>query len=157
MEFTIYAGNDLIYNRLIHDEHGKPMYPVINPVLNETTASFCSLTYKAKKGTPAYNKSIEMVPRIKVYEDGSLYWTGRILKTTPNIDAEKDVYVEDFLGVLCDSMFRPFEWYGTVPNFLQNIVDTHNSQVNADQQIYAVVCDIDEGNIVRSSEGYNTC
>lgn len=157
MDYTIYAGNDLIYNRLIHDEHGKPLYPVINPVLNETTASFCSLTYKCERGTPAYNKSIEMIPLIKVYEDGNLYWTGRILKTTPNINAEKDVYVEDFLGVLCDGIYRPFEWYGTVSDFVQSIVDTNNSQVNQNQQIYAVVCDIDEGNIVRSSEGYNTC
>lgn len=157
MEYTIYADNDLIYNRKIYDEHGNPLYPVTNPVLNETTSAFCSLTYTAERGTAAYNKSVEMKPRIKVYEDGNLYWTGRVLKTTPNINAEKAVYVEDFLGVLCDSMFRPFEWYGTVPDFLQNIIDTHNSQVNADQQIYSVVCDIDEGNIVRSSEGYNTC
>lgn len=157
MEYTIYADNDLIYNRKIYNEHGMPSYPVITPILNETTGAFCSLSYTAKRGTPAYNKSVEMIPRIKVYEDGNLYWTGRILKTTPTINAEKQVYVEDFLGVLCDSTYRPFEWYGTVPDFLQNIVDTHNSQVNANQQIYSVVCDIDEGNIVRSSEGYNTC
>lgn len=157
MEYTIYAGSDLIYNRRIYNEHGKPSFPVIDPVLNETTSAFCSLTYTAERGTPAYNKSVEVIPRIKVYEDGSLYWTGRILKTTPDIDAQKKVYVEDFLGVLCDGIYRPFEWYGTVADFLQNIVDTNNSQVGSNQQIYSVVCDIDEGNIVRSSEGYSTC
>lgn len=157
MEYTIYADSDLIYNRRICNEHGEPLYPVVNPVLNETTSAFCSLTYTAKRGTPAYNKSVEMIPRIKVYEDGNLYWTGRILKTTPNINAEKQVYVEDFLGVLCDGIYRPFEWYGTVADFLQNVVDANNSQVGPNQQIYDVVCDIDEGNIVRSSEGYNTC
>ena len=157
MEYTIYADSDLIYNRRIYNEHGKPSFPVIDPVLNETTSAFCSLTYTAKRGTPAYNKSVEVIPRIKVYEDGSLYWTGRILKTTPDIDAQKKVYVEDFLGVLCDGIYRPFEWYGTVADFLQNIVETNNSQVGSNQQIYSVVCDIDEGNIVRSSEGYNTC
>lgn len=157
MEYTIYADNDLIYNRRIYDEHGVPAYPVVSPVLNETTSAFCSLTYTAKQGTPAYNKSVEMIPRIKVYEDGNLYWTGRILKTTPDINAQKQVYVEDFLGVLCDGIYRPFEWYGTVADFLSNIVAVNNSQVGENQQIYSVVCDIYEGNIVRSSEGYNTC
>lgn len=157
MDYTIYADGDLIYNRIITDEHGRPAYPVTNPVLNETTSAFCSLTYTAKRGTPAYNKSVEMIPRIKVYEDGNLYWTGRILKTTPNINAEKQVYVEDYLGVLCDGMYRPFEWYGSVSDFLQSVVETNNAQVGPNQQIYAIVCDVDEGNIVRSSEGYNTC
>lgn len=157
MEYTIYADNDLIYNRRICDENGNPSYPVISPFLNETTDSFCSLTYTAKRGTPAYNLSVEMIPRIKVYEDGDLYWTGRVLKSTPNINAEKEVYVEDFLGVLCDSMYRPFEFYGTPAELLQNVVTVHNSQVSESQQIYAVVCDITSENIVRSSEGYNTC
>lgn len=157
MNFTVYADNTVIYNRSIIDEHGRPERLILDPVLNETTEEFCSLTYRCKKGSPAYDLSVEMIPRIKVYEDGLLYWTGRILRSTPNINAEKEIYVEDFLGVLCDGIFRPFEWYGTVPDFLQLIVDANNAQVGEDQQIYSVVCDVDAGNIVRSSEGYNTC
>lgn len=157
LNYTIYADNDLIYNRSIIDEHGQQLYSVLNPVLNETTDDFCSLTYRAKKGSPAYNLSVELIPRIKVYQNGSLYWTGRVLKTTPTINAYKEVYVEDFLGVLCDGIYRPFEYYGTVADFLQMIVDANNTQVSESQQIYAVSCDVDEGNIVRSSEGYNTC
>lgn len=157
MNFTVYANNDLIYNRAIVDEHGRPEYLILNPVLNETTDGFCSLTYRCKKGSPAYSKSVEMVPRIKVYEDGVLYWTGRVLRSTPTINNEKTVYVEDFLGVLCDGIYRPFDFYGTVPELLQSIVNENNSQVGVNQQIYSVVCDIDAGNIVRSSEGYNTC
>ena len=157
MNFTIYADNDLIYNRLVVDEHGNPEYLVKKPVLNETTESFCSLTYICEDGSPAYDLSVEMIPRIKVYENANLYWTGRILKTSPNIDREKEVYVEDFMGVLCDGIYRPFTFYGTVSDLLQRIVNTNNSQVGSNQQIYAVECDVDAGNIVRSSEGYNTC
>lgn len=156
IEYTIYADNDLLYNRSVIDEHGKPIYLVLDPVLDETTDGFCSLTYRCKQGSPAYNLSVEMIPRIKVYKNGNLYWTGRILKTTPNINAEKEVYVEDFLGVLCDGVYRPFEWNGTVADFLQSIVTANNAQVSESQQIYAVSCDITD-NIVRSSEGYNTC
>lgn len=157
LNYTIYADNDLIYNRSVIDEHGKPIYLVSDPVLNETTENFCSLTYRAQKGSPAYNLSVELTKRIKVYQNGSLYWTGRVLKTTPTINADKEVYVEDFLGVLCDGTYRPFEYYGTVSNFLQMVVDENNAQVSASQQIYAVSCDVDVGNITRSSEGYNTC
>ena len=157
MNFTVYVGSNVIYNRAIFDEHGRPERLILDPVLHETTEEFCSLTYRCKKGSPAYDLSVEMVPRVKVYEDGLLYWTGRILKSTPNINAEKEIYVEDFLGVLCDGVYRPFEFYGTVPDFLQQVVAANNAQVGENQQIYSVVCDIDVGNIVRSSEGYNTC
>ena len=157
MNFTVYAGNNLIYNRSIVDEHGRPQYLILNPVLHELTDGFCNLTYRAKKGSPAYDLSVEMIPRIKVYEDGTLYWTGRILKSTPNINAEKEIYVEDFLGVLCDGIYRPFEFYGTVSDLLQSVVNANNAQVGQNQQIYSVVCDVNVGNIVRSSEGYNTC
>lgn len=157
MNYTIYADNSLIYNRTLFDDNGRPMYPVLDPVLNETTDAFCSLSYRCKKGTPAYNLSVELIPRIKVYEDSTLYWTGRILKSTPNINAEKTIYVEDFLGVLCDGIYRPFSFYGTAADLLQSVVDENNAQVGSNQQIYSVVCDVDVGNIVRSSEGYNTC
>lgn len=157
MNFTVYADEYVIYNRSIIDEHGRPQCLILNPVLNETTDDFCSLTYRCKKGSPAYDRSVELIPRIKVYEDSTLYWTGRILKSTPNINAEKEIYVEDFLGVLCDGIYRPFEFYGTVAELLQSVVNANNAQVGSNQQIYSVVCDVDVGNIVRSSEGYNTC
>lgn len=158
MNFTVYADSDLIYNRHIVDEHGNPQYLILDPVLDETTDGFCSLTYRCKVGSPAYDRSVEMIPRIKVYEDGNLYWTGRILKSTPKVtEAEKEIYVEDFLGVLCDGIYRPFDYYGTVADLLQTVVNENNSQVGENQQIYQVICDVDEGNIVRSSEGYSTC
>lgn len=157
MNYTVYAGNDLIYNRKVIDEHGRLLYLILNPVLEETTDAFCSLTYRCKLGSPAYDHSSELDTLIKVYEDGTLYWTGRILKVTPNINAEKEVYVEDFLGVLCDTIYRPYDFYGTPADLLQSIVDAHNSQVSESQQIYNVICDIDDDNIVRSSERYDTC
>lgn len=157
MNYTIYADNSLIYNRLIVGEHGEPEFLVKKPVLNETTESFCNLTYTCAAGSPAYDLSVEMIPRIKVYEDGVLYWTGRILKTSPNIYREKDVYVEDFMGVLCDGIYRPFTFLGSASDLLTAIVNENNSQVNESQQIYSVVCDVDVGNIYRTSEGYNTC
>lgn len=157
MNYTIYAENDIIYNRKIIDEHGQIVYLVSNPVLEETTDAFCSLTYRCEKGSPAYDLSVELKKLIKVYEDGTLYWTGRILKSTPNINAEKEVYVEDFLGVLCDSVYRPFDFYGTPADLLQSVVMVHNSQVSESQQIYSVVCDITDVYISCSSEGYNSC
>lgn len=157
INYTVYVDNDLIYNRKIIDEHGRLPYLILNPVLDEKADGFCSLTYRCKVGSPAYDLSVEMIPRVKVYENGNLYWTGRILKSTPNINAEKEIYTEDFLGVLCDGIYRPFEFYGTVADFLQSIVNANNSQVAEGQKIQEVVCDVDVGNIVRSSEGYETC
>ena len=162
MNYTVYADNQLIFNRNVIDEHGRQLYPMLSPVLEETTEAFCSLTYRCKFGSPAYDHSSELVSRIKVYEDASLYWSGRIIKVTPTINAEKEVYVEDFLGVLCDTIYRPYDFYGTPSDFLQSIVDAHNSQASQGQKFYNVVCDVtgnyeSNENIVRSSERYDTC
>lgn len=157
MEYTVYADNNIIYSRTLIGTNGNQLYTILDPVLDETVDGFCNLTYRCKAGSAAYDRSVEMIPRIKIYEDGDLYWTGRILKVTPNIYAEKEVYVEDFLGVLCDGIYRPFDFYGTVNDFLNLIVNENNNQVSESQQIYGIVCDVNVGNIVRSSEGYNTC
>ena len=157
MNYTIYADDLLIYNRLIVDEHGRQLYGVIDPVLSMTTDSFCSLTYRAKKGSPAYDHSVELIPLVKVYKDSALQFTGRILQSTPNIHSEKEIYVEDFLGVLCDSVVRPFEeFYGTPADLLQQLVTAHNAQVNERQRFYAIDCDITDVNITRSSEGFDS-
>lgn len=150
MSWTVYAGNDLIYNHLV------PGYDnLIEPSLNCTTEEFCSLSF----GLPVENKGYAHVqhlrPYIRVFDGARLYWTGRVLTDEPDIYGTKNIYVEDRLGVLCDSIIRPFEFSGTVTEFLTKIIDEHNEQVEDHQKIAGIICS-DETSINRASEGYNT-
>ncbi len=157
MNYTIYAGQHLIYNKNIVNENGTLPYIVIDPTLSEQCDGFSSLTYKCLRGSPAYDLSEELKTRIKVYADGVLYWQGRIIDVTKNIKNQKRVYVEDLLGMLNDAIFEPYNFQGTVSEFLNSVVDSYNASVSASQRFISVSCDVDEGNIVRSSEGYSTC
>ena len=157
MRWTVYADDQLIYNPRIVDDEGNALYKIIEPTLTESTGSFSSLTYSALRGSPAYDHTDELKTRIRVYRDGVLYWQGRVLDVTKNIWNQKQVYAEDLLGMLCDAIYEPFEFYGTVTEFLTEIVTAYNAAVGVSQRFISVNCDVDEGNIVRSSEGYATC
>lgn len=158
MIWTIYSGTDLIYNPTIINDVAEREYDVIEPVLSESTGGFNTLTFQAHDGSPAVTHMRHLNPHVKLYRDGNLYMIGRMLSDTPDIYGTHTYYVEDFLGVLCDSVMRPYEFIGTPSEFLNMIIDNHNQQVNAFQRFSAVVCDVQApagtGNIVRSSESY---
>ena len=155
LRYTIYAGSDLIYNPRIIGDNGEALYKVIEPTLTESTESFSSLTFSALKGSPAYDHCTELTPRIKVYNGADLYWTGRILNITPDIYDQRQYYAEDFLGVLLNTIFRPFEFDGTVADFFDYLINSHNEQASDGDKFVSVSCDINDS-IIRSSEGYDT-
>lgn len=157
MNYTIYANDELIYNKRIVDGNGNLPYLVLEPTLSETNDAFNSLTFRCLKGSPAYQKCEELKTRLKVYLDGNLYWQGRVLRVEKDISGEKTVYAEDLLGQLCDGFYEPFDFYGTATEFLTAVVTAYNQQVTEDQSFSSIVCDVDAGNIVRSSEGFDTC
>lgn len=158
MDWTIYAGEHLIYDRDIVTDNGVRPYEVYEPKMHETTQGFGSLTFKAVGGSPAVQYAQNLFPLVKAYNDGVLYWTGRVLSRTPDIRGEFDFYVEDFMGVLNDSVCRPYEFFGTPAEFLTRLINNHNLQVESFQRFVSVNCTVtsqfDSGNITRSSESY---
>ena len=155
LRYTIYAGSDLIYNPRIIGENGEALFKVLEPALKESTESFSTLTFSALKGSPAYDTCTELTPRIKVYNGADLYWAGRVLNVTPDIYDKREYYVEDFLGTLLNTIYRPFSFEGTVADFMEILVNNHNEQSNEEDRFSSVVCDITD-EIRRSSEGYDT-
>lgn len=158
MDWTIYSGDDLIYDRDIVADNGVRPYEVYNPIMTETTSGFCHLTFTATDDSAAANHVKTLFPHIKLYNGANLYWVGRCLSDDPNIKGEHEYYIEDFLGVLNDSIMPPYEFFGTVPEFIELLVSKHNDQVAESQKFSAVVCDVESqfetGNISRSSESY---
>lgn len=158
MDWTIYNGSNLIYDPDIVGDGGVRPYEVIEPVMKETVSGFGSLTFRAVDGSQAAQHMNCVYPLVKVYDGTTLYWTGRCISDTPNIKGEHEYYVEDFLGVLNDSICRPYEYFGTVAGFLEMLISQHNDQVSPWQQFVSVNCTVvsqfETGNITRSSESY---
>lgn len=158
MDWTLYSGGNLIYDRDIVADNGVRPYEVYEPVMKETTNGFCSLTFKATGNSPAVQYAQNLFPFIKAYNEGTLYWKGRVLSRTPDIRGEFTFYAEDFLGVLNDTICRPYDFFGTPADFLEMLVNQHNGQVPEWQQFVSVNCTVtsqfETGNITRSSESY---
>lgn len=144
MNFTVYSDNHLIYNRQIVSENGTLPYIMIDPTLTLSNERFSTFVYKTTHGDPAYEFIGHLNSRVKIYRDGDLYWTGRVFGISPEINRIIQITCEDFLGVFNDSICRPFSFEGTAADCLTQLVSQHNGQVNADQQFYAVNCDIDD-------------
>lgn len=155
MSWTIYADENLIYNPKIVGDEGEKLYNVIEPKLSESAGNFGNLTYVCYPGSPAYDYSIELIPHIKVYNGADLYWKGRVISVEPDIRDFRSIYVEDFLAVLLNTIFRPFSFDGTASDLFEQIIDEHNRQSDERSRFYAVDCDVDD-EIIRSSEGYDS-
>lgn len=160
MVWTIRCGDNLVYDRNIISENGERFYDLITPVLTETNSGFCSLKFSAQENSAAVMYMQKLYPYTHLYLNGSLYWKGRMLTDTPDIRGVHEYYVEDFLGVLRDSIMRPYEFFGTPAAFLEFLVEQHNNQVEPHQKFVNVVCDVispfETGNISRSSESYDS-
>lgn len=160
MIWTIRCGGNLVYDRNIIADNGERFYDLIQPTLIETTSSFCSLKFSAKEDSAAVAYMQKLYPYTHLYLNGSLYWKGRMLTDTPDIRGVHEYYVEDFLGVLRDSMVRPYDFFGTPSAFLEFLINQHNNQVEPHQKFVNVVCDVispfETGNISRSSESYDS-
>lgn len=156
INYTIYSDDHLIFNNKIIDDSGNPLYMLINPVLSESDGKFGSLTYKAIKGSPGYEQVAHLTSRIKVYKNGVLYWCGRVLSVKPSVNNVVSVVCEDFLGVLNDSIQRPYSWNGSVSDFLAYLVNSHNAQMTDEKKlIHGIVCDI-SNSIQRESGTYES-
>ena len=158
MNWTIYAGENLIHNREILDDDGNMPYIVYDPLLTETTSAFNSLTFGFKEDSEAALHVNKLYPLLRIKKDGTLYCKMRVLSDSPDAYGYHEIYAEDFLGVLCDSIQRPYDFLGTPSEFLTMLITNHNAMVSEFQRFASVVCDVpapaQTGNIVRSSESY---
>lgn len=71
---------------------------------------------------------------IRIYQDGFLIFRGRVLDDEEGFHNERQVSCEGELAFLLDSIQRPFDFSGTITEFLTMLLASHNSQVEADKQ-----------------------
>lgn len=155
MRYTVYADDHLIFNRNIVGELGYLPYNMIDPILNETCEKFSTFIYKAVKGSPAYEYVSHLSTRIKIYKDGVLYWTGRVFDVSPTVNSIATITCEDYLGVLNDTIVRPYSWSGQAKDLLAYLVNQHNAQVSDSSRMISAVWSDIEDSVIRSSTVYN--
>lgn len=101
---------------------------------------------------------------IKVYRiTGSVkkwIFSGRVMTDEKDIYNTGKVKCEGLLAYLVDSIVEPYEYQGTPADYVTQLINSHNSQMNKEKQFIIEALDLADtdsnNNIVRANENYPT-
>lgn len=116
---------------------GGKEYPLLNQVLrlqNPTLKEYAGnsigyLKFKIHPTHPYYDKILPLESEIYVYEDGEEIFRGRSVTSEEEFNRTHQLTCESDLAYLCDSIVRPYEFTGGIQDFLTQVLDNHNAQV----------------------------
>lgn len=96
-----------------------------------------TLTFTIHPSHPHYKRIVEMQSIVTVYQDEEVIFSGRVLNSEIGFYNERQVTCEGELAFLLDSIIRPFDseespWSGTITEYMQKLLEDHNSQVGND-------------------------
>lgn len=83
---------------------------------------------------PLYDNINKLKSVIEVYQDNILLFRGRPLNDQLDFYNVKKVICEGDLAFLNDSIQRPYEYSGTVSDYLEQLIVNHNAEVAEDRQ-----------------------
>lgn len=108
-----------------------PQALVLSPKLVRKVSKGGSLTFTMLHDHEDYERLQKLSTVVCVKRDGKEIWRGRVLKHDADFYNRRVVYCEGALSYFNDSSVTPFSYKGTLSEFLQNLIDAHNKQVNS--------------------------
>lgn len=150
--FRIYSDGNLLH----HDnlESLKVFDPSVELELNKTG----SLVFTVYPDHPRLPFVKRMKSIIQVWQDDFLLFRGRGLDEEVGWHNEKTFSCEGELAFLIDSIQRPYDFTGSIPDFLGMLLSIHNAQVDPEKQFMLGNVTVTDPNdyIVRSDIDYTT-
>ena len=150
--YRVTLDNNTIYDPRL------PECFVENPILHQKANKVGTLSFRVYPTHAQYGQFVKLASIASVYKDDQPQpmWRGRVLSTIMRTDKSMMIEFEDLLSYLLDSILRPFDFSGSVSDFLEYILTQHNEQVTPAQQIHlGIVTVIDPNNYIhRSSTDY---
>lgn len=118
---------------LLHDDRLKEL-KVISPKLTLEVNKTGSLTFSIYPDHPYYLNIAKFKTIITVYQDDLLVFRGRVLEDEKGFYNEKQVACEGQLAFLLDSIQRPYDFTGSVLEYITMLVANHNAMVGKEKQ-----------------------
>lgn len=150
--YRIKLGDTTIYDPRI------PRCFLEDPKLHQKANKIGTLSFRVYPTHAQYGQFVKLSSVLSVYKDSRSLpiWRGRVLSTTMRTDKSMLIECEDLLAYLLDSIMRPFDFSGSVRDFLEYVLTQHNEQVTAAQQIHIGTVTVTDPNdyIHRSSVDY---
>lgn len=130
-----------------------------NPVLKENAGNTPGyLKFKITPQHPHYDKIHPLSSEVFVYEDGVEIFRGRSITSEEEFNRTHQLTCESDLAYLCDSIVRPFEFQGSIVEFMTQIVNGHNAQVESRKQfVLGRVNVVDSNNYINRSNSEYSC
>ena len=117
-----------------------------------------AFSFTVKADHPYYNFINKMKSIITVYQDDFLLFRGRALNIEYGFHNEKIVKCEGDLAFLLDTIVRPYTFSGTITEYLNMLINSHNSQVESQHRFVVGKVTVTDSNdyITRSDEDYKS-
>ena len=111
-----------------------PGLQLINPVLTQELNKAGLLTFKLPASHKYYDSFTPLFPLINVYKDNALVFRGRIVDEKCDFFKTKTISAEGAMAFLNDTIIRPFDYTGSLDEFLSTLITAHNESVQPFQR-----------------------
>lgn len=148
--YRVYCDGLPIYNDKL--EGLKIFSPSLDLELNKTG----SFSFTLYPDHPYYGSIQKLKSIITVYQEDYLLFRGRVLDDEIGFYNERKVTCEGELAFLLDSIKRPYDFTGSVAEYLALLLDSHNAQVDETKRFVLGNVTVTDPNdyIVRSNIDY---
>jgi len=150
MMYRVYCDGLLLYHSKLEN------LKIINPSLELEVNKTGSFSFAVYPEHPYYGLIRKLKSIITVYQDDYLLFRGRVLDEEIGWHNERKVSCEGELAFLLDSVQRPYDYTGSITDFLSMLIDAHNSQVDVDKRFTLGDVTVTDDYIVRSDIDYVT-
>lgn len=113
-----------------------PQALVLSPKLTREVSKGGSLIFTMTRDHTQYDMLQKLSTVVQVRRDGKEIWRGRVLKHEADFYNRRVVYCEGALSYFNDSSITPFNYKGTLRQFLQHLIDAHNDQVKSKMKCF---------------------
>lgn len=113
-----------------------PQALVLSPKLTREVSKGGSLVFTMTRDHAQYDMLQKLSTVVQVRRDGKEIWRGRVLNHEADFYNRRVVYCEGALSYFNDSSITPFNYKGTLRQFLQHLIDAHNDQVKSKMKCF---------------------
>nr|DAV20189.1 MAG TPA: tail protein [Caudoviricetes sp.] len=148
--YKIYLDNKLLHHTNIDK------LKIYEPHLKTEQNGCGSFEFNIENTNPLSNTIREMKSLVTVYNESDLIFRGRVLDKGEDTYKVKNIYCEGELAFLNDSIQDEYNFQGSIKEFLQLLLDSHNAQVEEYKRFYVGTVTVTDPNnyIVRSDTQY---
>lgn len=123
-----------IEDQFLYKEGFMELAMASNPVIELELNKSGMLDFEIQPSHPFYERLHKLTTYIDLYNDDDWLWRFRIINTEEDFYKIRRVECEGILSVFYDTVQRPYAHRGSIKDFLNQLLQVHNSQVEEDKK-----------------------